>query len=148
MKYNKKYNLYVNKEGSLLRYDKRKSVLVPATISNHCGYEKCMGRLVQRIVWETFNGEIPEGLEVDHINDVRDDNRLENLQLLSHKDNCNKDHRKKLIGSQKTGNSYTKGMVKSQFGSLFFEKYGFIDSKSNLYQRQFSYYKKYGYLKD
>ena len=46
-------------------------------------------RLVHRIVWETFNGEIPEGMEIDHINTIRDDNRLENLRLVTHKENCN-----------------------------------------------------------
>ena len=41
-----------------------------------------------RLVYEHFNGEISAGLQVDHINNKRDDNRMENLQLLSNKDNC------------------------------------------------------------
>lgn len=36
-----------------------------------------------RVIWEVFNGEIPEGMEIDHINHVRDDNRIENLRLVS-----------------------------------------------------------------
>lgn len=36
---------------------------------------------VHRIVWIYFNQEIPEGLEVDHINTVRSDNRIENLRI-------------------------------------------------------------------
>ena len=47
------------------------------------GKMKCWHRLV----WEFFNGEIPAGLQVDHINNKRDDNRIINLQLLSRKDN-------------------------------------------------------------
>ena len=41
-----------------------------------------------RLVWNTFNGDIPEGMEIDHINTVRDDNRLSNLRLVTHKENC------------------------------------------------------------
>lgn len=38
---------------------------------------------VHRAVWEAFNGPIPEGYEINHINTVRDDNRLENLELVT-----------------------------------------------------------------
>jgi hypothetical protein len=42
---------------------------------------------VHRLVWEWHNGPIPPGLEVDHINDDREDNRIENLQLLTKLEN-------------------------------------------------------------
>jgi hypothetical protein len=42
---------------------------------------------VHRIVWEAFNGPIPDRLEVNHINLNRNDNRLENLELLTHQEN-------------------------------------------------------------
>ena len=46
------------------------------------------GRMTEhRAIWIYHNGPIPEGMEIDHINRVRDDNRIENLQLLSHQDN-------------------------------------------------------------
>lgn len=45
---------------------------------------------VHRFVWEYFNGPIPEGMQVDHVNNIRTDNRLSNLQLLSQKDNLRK----------------------------------------------------------
>ncbi|MEN1919816.1 HNH endonuclease [Enterobacter asburiae] len=44
--------------------------------------------LAHRIVWEMINGPIPEGMEVDHINHVRADNRIENLRLISQSDNA------------------------------------------------------------
>ena len=34
------------------------------------------------LIWEAFNGTKPEGMEIDHINRVRDDNRIENLKLV------------------------------------------------------------------
>ena len=45
---------------------------------------------IHRFVWETFNGLIPEGKFIDHINDVRNDNRLQNLQLVTTQQNNNK----------------------------------------------------------
>lgn len=44
---------------------------------------------IHKIIWEAFKGKIPKGYEIDHINTVRNDNRLENLRLVTHKENCN-----------------------------------------------------------
>lgn len=45
--------------------------------------------LVHLLVWEAFNGPIPKGLEVNHINEIRWDNRIDNLNLLTRKENVN-----------------------------------------------------------
>jgi HNH endonuclease/NUMOD4 motif len=42
---------------------------------------------VHRLVWQTFRGEIPIGLEINHRNGDRADNRLENLELTTRSDN-------------------------------------------------------------
>ena len=64
------------------------------------GYLVCMVRkhgqngqktcYVHRFVYECFNGLIPDGKVIDHINNIRDDNRLCNLQLMTHQENCKK----------------------------------------------------------
>lgn len=40
-----------------------------------------------RAIWEAVHGEIPDGLEINHINGVKDDNRIENLELVTPKEN-------------------------------------------------------------
>lgn len=44
---------------------------------------------IHRLVWLAFNGPIPEGLQVNHINEIKADNRLENLNLMTAKENTN-----------------------------------------------------------
>lgn len=46
---------------------------------------KC--RLVHRVVVETFVGEIPSDMNVDHLNGVKNDNRLENLEVVTRSEN-------------------------------------------------------------
>ena len=42
---------------------------------------------VARLVWMFFNGNIPDGYQVDHINSDIFDNRIENLQILTPDEN-------------------------------------------------------------
>ena len=46
--------------------------------------------LVHRFVWECHNGIIPDDKVIDNINNVRDDNRLCNLQLMTQQEICQK----------------------------------------------------------
>ena len=44
---------------------------------------------VHRLVFEAFNGTIPENMQINHINEIKTDNRLENLNLMTPKENIN-----------------------------------------------------------
>ncbi len=43
---------------------------------------------MSRIVYSSFNGEIPNGYEINHINETTTDDRLCNLNAMTHRDNC------------------------------------------------------------
>lgn len=43
--------------------------------------------LAHRLAWIWCNGDIPEGMEIDHINQVKHDNRIVNLRLGTSRDN-------------------------------------------------------------
>lgn len=63
--------------------------------SNRDGYpEVCLrrdgrakNRRVHRLVWIAFNGPIPSGLQINHINGAKSDNRIENLELVTPREN-------------------------------------------------------------
>ena len=44
---------------------------------------------LHRISWIAVNGEIPEGYQVNHKDENRDNNSISNLNLLTPKENCN-----------------------------------------------------------
>ncbi len=44
-------------------------------------------KLVHRAVWEAFNGAIPHRLEVNHKDLDKTNNRLDNLELVTHQEN-------------------------------------------------------------
>ena len=52
-----------------------------------------------RFVYEVFKGMIPSIMEVDHINSCKSDNRIKNLQLLTHKQNVEKSRNKAIIST-------------------------------------------------
>ena len=64
---------------------------------------KCRGWLIHRLVWLSFNGPIPDGLEVNHINENKKDNRLENLNLLSKSQNVRWGTRTERMVKSRTG---------------------------------------------
>jgi len=80
-----------------------------------------LGKLkyLHRLVWETFRGEIPKGLEIDHMDGDTTNNSVENLQLLTRKQNNHKysreakgvllrEHRDELIKDYETLGTYKK----------------------------------------
>jgi len=74
------------------------------------GDKKKRTRTVSRFVWEHFNGEIPMGYEIDHINGVRTDNRIENLRCVTPLENNRSRDIVKL-------DVYTAGLIRALYGT-------------------------------
>lgn len=82
------------KDGNLYRVvgDKNKAKSNKADWSkDSAGYRRLYARgavfSVARLVWIFHRGFIPDGFVIDHINKTRDDNRIENLRLVSIREN-------------------------------------------------------------
>lgn len=91
---------YVSKDG---RNIKRR--VFENIVNHHTGYcyRKFKGRMVgyHRIMWVLVHGDIPNGLDIDHIDGNRLNNDISNLRLVTRRQNCHnmKKHRKgKLVG--------------------------------------------------
>lgn len=93
----KNYSKYeVFDDGRIWSY-KTKRFLKPST--NNLGYQvvtlsdnegKIKTYNVHRVVWEAVTGsQIPEGYEINHIDENKDNNSKSNLELVSHKENIN-----------------------------------------------------------
>ena len=63
-----------------------------AGVVNGRGYNiiRCFGLQYQthRLIWIYFNGNVEnQSLDIDHINQIRSDNRIDNLRLITHSKN-------------------------------------------------------------
>lgn len=136
MKYNEKYDLYLDDDLVIYYWDKKLDKLLQRPISkNNCGYLRVSTKIgrnyVHRIIYETFVGPIPDGYEIDHINAIKTDNRLDNLRLVTHKENCNNPL---TIESNPT----------SEFGKKFKDHYGITNHQNHkLYDRELHWYHKH-----
>lgn len=83
----------ITANGDIYRGDKKLS-----PVSNGLGYYqiklrkngKRMNKYVHRLVWKTFNGDIPRGYEINHIDHNKSNNSLDNLELVTHSLNLKK----------------------------------------------------------
>ena len=103
------YEIY--EDGRIYSY-KSKKFLKPITRKD--GYQqvnlydndgKIKNYLLHRVVWESVTGEpIPKGYEINHISEVRTENMITNLELLTHKENLNYGKRNSKASKSLTNN--------------------------------------------
>lgn len=84
---------YATEDGKILNLEK-KIELNPSRTGKYYRINAAYGLnkkiLVHRMVWEAFNGPIPENVDIDHIDGDQSNNSLNNLQILSHSENLKK----------------------------------------------------------
>ena len=80
----------LNKNGTVKSLRKINKKGYPFTNFSYNGKSWC--HLVHTFVWRDFNGPIPKGFEVDHVDNNRLNFRLDNLQLLSKSENNQKSY--------------------------------------------------------
>ena len=88
-------NLFEYKDGKLLWKVSRSNAI---SIGQEAGtdYAKGYKRVyfdgktyaVHRVIWQMFNGEIPDGMQVDHIDGNTKNNKIENLRLANANQNA------------------------------------------------------------
>lgn len=76
-----------------LKFTLRNNGYYASTINNRI--------LMHRYVWEFYNGKIPTGYDIHHLNNKKYDNRIENLECLSKSEHTRK--------YSPHNNQYTKG---------------------------------------
>ncbi len=171
MKYNAKWKRWVTKEGLVfrtnehsLKHEEPKLIYCELKPHKKYGYVFFSVKIdgvrkatsVHRLVLETFNGEIPQGYEIDHIDGNKQNNALSNLRCVTHIDNLanpvTKEKKRKIYDSAEwranvsNGNKGKTRKALSEFGRKFKEHFGeVIDEK--LYKYHNNYYRNHGYCK-
>lgn len=79
--------------------------------------------LVHRLVWEAFNGQIPENMQVNHINEIKADNRLENLNLMTPKENSNWGTRNERRAKKQTNGKKSKPVLQYDLNDNLVKEY-------------------------
>ena len=83
---------------------KAKNGYLTVRLNSSLGQQKTF--YLHRLVWEAFNGEIPKGMEIEHLNGNREDSRLNNLRAVTHKQNC---HNPKSLENYRKANARESG---------------------------------------
>ena len=119
-----KHNVFTkyaaSKDGNIINI-KSKRIIKMINCNGYLYFNLCDKKLSKpkiyyqhRFVYEVFKGVIPRFFEIDHINNLKTDNRIKNLQLLTKKQNIKKSKNKPIIstnietGEEKRFDSITK----------------------------------------
>ena len=107
----------IGADGQLYRTKKTSNCAVLGPVRTCTGgylttsFEK-QKRLAHHVVWAMHHGEWPSGGDIDHINRVRHDNRIENLRLVSRSVNMHNTEAHKDARSAHKGVDFNKARQK------------------------------------
>ena len=97
-------NYAANKNGEVINVKTGRNIKMSKVCNGYLKFTICNKKLIKpkdylqhRFVFEVFKGPIPRFFEIDHHNSIKTDNRIKNLQLLTHKQNIEKSKNKPII---------------------------------------------------
>ena len=151
IKYNQKYDRWVTDNGIVYRQDNSGAFFIcketdvegyklVCVCKSRCGRKRVR---VHRLVWETFKGQIPDGMEIDHKDTHRDNNALTNLKVCTRKENANNPLTRKHISEVQKGKHKVRCKINpfSYFGKKFKEHYGLTKhDNEKIYKKEHYYY--------
>ena len=112
------------------RGNKRKEKILKPQMLNNGYYRVALCKnsivkkyLVHRLVWIAFNGQIPEGYEINHLDEVKSNNRLENLNLVTHKENINFGTRTEKCSKKQINGKKSKPVLQFTIEGIFIKEY-------------------------
>ncbi len=153
MKYNIKYDLFVDVNGNIYWRDQYGNINLKKQHIGNNGYMYIVrGRRkkkvrVHRIVAETFIPNPENKSEVDHINRIRNDNRVENLRWATRLENAQNRGPKKSGYTHKKHKKHIFTEPHSEFGRLFFKTFGIMRADDpKFYARMRARYQYHGHL--
>ena len=111
-------NIYVNEEGDFINIE-TKNILRG---SERNGYKRIYIKgkhySAHKLVWETFNGDIPDDMVIDHIDGNRSNNNLSNLRLVSQSVNIDNAQKNGHKGQVKISQYDNKGNFIATYNSI------------------------------
>ena len=122
------YEIYPN-EGKIWSYKSNRFIGSKSRDYWHCALTSDDGNIwgtkVHRVIWTAVYGSIPDGFEINHLDENKDNNRISNLELTTHKENCNYGTRTERSANghingkkSKPVGAYKDGVLKMIFPSL------------------------------
>ena len=155
MRYNEKYDVYIDDDLVFYSYKYNGDKLSQNKIGSNGSYPTVTTKLghcyIHRIVYETFVGEIPPGYQIDHINTIKTDYRIENLRLVTPKENManpiTRAHLNRVLKKRKdcfNGRKITPVEPRSEFNRKFREHYNMVMADDpKLYDKERNWYKRH-----
>lgn len=113
-----------------------------------CNYKPRKKKYIHRTIYEKFYGVILNNLQVDHINNIKDDNRLINLQNLTAQQNIQKQLKNKKNTSGYKGISWDKSRCKWSSQIVYNGKKIHLGYFQNIEDAKNAYNEKAKYLND
>ena len=93
-----------SKDGEILNVKTGRILKKILTVNGYLTFKICDKKLIKtktyyihRFEWECIKGVIPEGFVIDHIDSVKTNNKIENLQLLTVSENIRKGNSKPIL---------------------------------------------------